>query len=86
MLFGILLSLGGVLGFAYLALRGIRALEVGSVRPDDLAVLAEEIEQLREQHQRLGSQVAALRDGQEFTRQLGRRGDATTAQPESRSE
>ena len=63
-------SLALICGAAYLVLRGIRALEVGRGRPADLDTLAEEIELLREQHQQLGAQIASLREGQEFARQL----------------
>lgn len=58
----------GILGVVgYLALRVVRALEIDQGKPAHLESLAEEIERLREQHQHLGSQLNALREGQEFT-------------------
>lgn len=84
MLDGILLYLGMILSLGYLGLRAIRALEIGRGRPGDLEVLAEEIEQLREQHQQLGNQITALRDGQDFARKLGGGLDPDTSPPTSR--
>ncbi|MCA9764109.1 MAG: hypothetical protein KC544_13395 [Gemmatimonadetes bacterium] len=70
MLGSLLLYLGLLAGAGYLGLRIIRALVVGRSRPSNLAALAEEIEGLREQQQFLTNQILALRDGQEFARQL----------------
>lgn len=65
-----LFVLGILCVVGYLALRGVRALEIDQGKPAHLESLAEEIELLREQHQHLGSQLNALREGQEFARQL----------------
>lgn len=54
----------------YLALRAIRALEVGPRSAAEVERLAKELEKLREAQDDLANRVSALRDEQEFVRQL----------------
>lgn len=66
----IIVFLGMILSMGYLALRGIRAFEDSGRGSPDLGALAEEIRLLREEHERLHRQVAAIHEGAEFRRQL----------------
>ena len=61
-----------LLVIGYLGYRAVRAIEKGQGRPSDLAALAVEVELLRDQHEQVARQIASLREGQEFVRELGR--------------
>lgn len=68
-----------IVGAGYLALRGIRALEVGQGRPAELEALTAELELLRDEQQVLGRQITALREGQEFVRLLRTPAEASSS-------
>ena len=67
---GVLYYLGLIGGAVYLVLRGIRAFERRGSAPEEVAVLSDQLSELRELHWTMRATVDRLREEKDFTDQL----------------